>query len=130
MDLQSNLRMPVGDGYLITYSAYSNHGVRVALAKTTDFECLERISLITQADYRNVVIFPEKIDGRYARLERPHSEISPWSIWIFYSPDLVPWGDAKVVIKPMACHWDEMKVGRGYPHQNQQRLAEHSPRGI
>lgn len=104
---------PMEEGYLITYSAYSRHGVRVALAKTMDFERLERVSLITQADYRNVVIFPEKINGRYARLDRPHSEISPWSIWISYSPDLVHWGDAKVVIKPMTYHWDEMKVGPG-----------------
>ena len=104
---------PLEGAYLITYSAYSRHGVRVALAKTTDFERLERISLITQADYRNVVIFPEKINGRYVRLDRPHSEISPWSIWISYSPDRVHWGDAKVVIKPMAYHWDEMKVGPG-----------------
>ena len=104
---------PMEGGYLITYSAYSRHGVRVALAGTTDFEHLERISLITQADHRNVVIFPEKINGRYARLDRPHSEISPWSIWISYSPDLVHWGDARIVIRPMAYHWDEMKVGPG-----------------
>jgi len=99
--------------YLITYSAYSRYGVRVALAKTRDFERLERVALITQADYRNVVIFPEKFNGRYARLDRPHSEISPWSIWISFSPDLVHWGDAKVVIKPLAYHWDEMKLGPG-----------------
>jgi predicted GH43/DUF377 family glycosyl hydrolase len=49
---------------------------------------VERIALITQADLRNVVIFPEKFGGRYVRLDRPHSEISPWSIWISYSPDL------------------------------------------
>ncbi|MFO7839885.1 MAG: glycoside hydrolase family 130 protein [Desulfosalsimonadaceae bacterium] len=99
--------------YFITYSAYSRHGVRIVLARTTDFKRLERIALITQADYRNVVIFPEKFNGRYARLDRPHSEISPWSIWISYSPDLVHWGDARVVIKPMSYHWDEMKVGPG-----------------
>jgi len=104
---------PMDGGCLITYSAYSRHGVRVALARTTDFERIERISLITQADCRNVVIFPEKFDGRYARLDRPHSEISPWSIWISYSPDLVHWGDAGVVIKPMPYHWDELKVGPG-----------------
>src|SRR5690606_38626658 len=48
------------DEYLITYSAYSRNGVRIGLAKTTDFKSVERVSLITQADYRNVVIFPEK----------------------------------------------------------------------
>jgi predicted GH43/DUF377 family glycosyl hydrolase len=99
--------------YLITYSAYSRHGVRVALVKTRDFDRIERVSLITQADYRNVVIFPQKVNGRYARLDRPHSEISPWSIWISFSPDLIHWGDSKVLIKPMAYHWDEMKVGPG-----------------
>jgi hypothetical protein len=26
--------------------------------------------------------------GLYAGLDRPHSEIAPWSIWISYSPDL------------------------------------------
>ena len=99
--------------YLLTYSAYSRHGVRIALAKTRDFDRVERIALITQADVRNVVIFPDRFDGRYARLDRPHSHISPWSIWISYSPDLVHWGDSRVVIKPCRYHWDESKVGPG-----------------
>jgi predicted GH43/DUF377 family glycosyl hydrolase len=34
--------------------------VRIALARTRDFEKVERIALITQADLRNVVIFPER----------------------------------------------------------------------
>lgn len=101
--------------YLITYSAYSRHGVRIGLAKTRDFKSVERFSLITEADYRNVVIFPEKFDGLYARLDRPHSEISPWSIWISYSPDLRFWGESKIIMKPLQYHWDEMKIGPGAP---------------
>jgi predicted GH43/DUF377 family glycosyl hydrolase len=101
--------------YLITYSAYSRHGVRVGLAKTKDFKTIERFSLITEADYRNVVIFPEKFNGLYARLDRPHSEISPWSIWISYSPDLRYWGESKLIMKPVQYHWDEMKIGPGAP---------------
>lgn len=103
----------INDEFLLTYSAYSKHGVRIGLAKTKDFKSIERISLITQSDLRNVVIFPEKIDGRYVRLDRPHSEISKWSIWISYSPDLIHWGDSKVIIKPETYHWDEMKIGPG-----------------
>ena len=45
--------------YPITYSAYSRHGVRICLAKTRDFQKLERVALITQSDMRNVVIFPK-----------------------------------------------------------------------
>lgn len=103
----------VDEEFLLTYSAYSRHGVRIGLARTKDFKTVERISLITQSDLRNVVIFPEKINGKYVRLDRPHSEISKWSIWISYSPDLVHWGDSKVIIKPETYHWDEMKIGPG-----------------
>lgn len=103
----------IDNEFLLTYSAYSRHGVRIGLAKTLDFETIERISLITQSDLRNVVIFPEKINGQYVRLDRPHSEISKWSIWISYSPDLVYWGNSKLIIKPETYHWDEMKIGPG-----------------
>lgn len=101
--------------YLITYSAYSRYGVRIGLAETYDFCSVRRIALISQPDMRNVVIFPEKINGKYVRLDRPHTEIHPWSIWISYSPDLIHWGDSKIVLKPETYHWDEMKVGPGAP---------------
>ncbi|MBN1379473.1 MAG: glycoside hydrolase family 130 protein [Gammaproteobacteria bacterium] len=104
---------PVEDYYLLCYSAYSRHGVRIGLARTYDFENVERIAFISQADMRNAVIFPEKIDGRYVRLDRPHSEISPWSIWISYSPDLIHWGDSRRIIQAQQYHWDEMKIGPG-----------------
>jgi len=101
--------------YLITYSAYSRHGVRIGLARTIDFKEIERVSLITEADFRNAVIFPEKFKGLYARLDRPHSQINPWSIWISYSPDLIYWGESRVVQKPVTYHWDQMKIGPGAP---------------
>ncbi len=104
---------PIEGEYLLTYSAYSRHGVRIALARTKDFGSVERVALITQADLRNVVIFPQKFEGRYVRLDRPHSEITPWSIWISYSPDLIHWGDSKMLMKPLPYHWDEMKIGPG-----------------
>jgi predicted GH43/DUF377 family glycosyl hydrolase len=102
-----------GEYYLLTYSAYSRHGVRIALARTHDLRHVERIAMISQPDMRNVVIFPMKFDGRYVRLDRPHSEISPWSICISYSPDLIHWGGGEVVMKPVPYHWDEMKIGPG-----------------
>lgn len=121
---------PLEDYYALTYSAYSRHGVRIALARTRDFEHIERIGLISQADMRNCVIFPEKIHGRYARLDRPHSEIAPWSIWISYSPDLLYWGDSRVIMKPLQYHWDEMKVGPGAPPFKTERGWLHIYHGV
>ncbi|MDH3671845.1 MAG: glycoside hydrolase family 130 protein [Gammaproteobacteria bacterium] len=99
--------------YYITYSAYSRFGVRIGLAKTIDFKTVERISLISEPDMRNVVIFPETFNGRYARLDRPHSEINPWAIWLSWSSDLVHWGESEPVINPVTYHWDQMKIGPG-----------------
>ncbi|AQT69233.1 Beta-1,4-mannooligosaccharide phosphorylase [Anaerohalosphaera lusitana] len=106
---------PLEGEYYITYSAYSPHGVRIGMARTRDFTTLERVAFITQADYRNTVIFPEKIGGKYVKLDRPHSDISPWSVWISYSPDLIHWGESRVIMKPVTYHWDEMKIGPGAP---------------
>lgn len=103
----------IGGDHLITYSAYSRHGVRIGLATTRDFERVERFSLITECDMRNVVLFPARFGELYARLDRPHTEISPWGIWISFSPDLSHWGDAREVMRPVPYHWDELKIGPG-----------------
>ena len=111
-DLRIN---PLENTFYLTYSAYSRHGVRIMLARTDNFESIERIAPISQADMRNVVLFPERIAGKYVRLDRPHTQILPWSIWISYSNDLIHWGNSKVIIKPVQYHWDESKVGPGSP---------------
>lgn len=105
----------INDEYLITYSVYSRYGVRNALARTKDFETVEKLALITQPDYRNVVIFPQKFNDMYVRLDRPHQNINPWGIWISYSPDLIYWGKSRALINPLHYHWDELKMGPGIP---------------
>jgi len=101
--------------YLITYSAYSRYGVRVGLARTEDFSQVERVAYITQPDMRNVVIFPEKFGEYYVRLDRPHTELTRWSMWISYSKDLIHWGRSKVVMRAQFYRWDAMKLGPGAP---------------
>jgi predicted GH43/DUF377 family glycosyl hydrolase len=107
-------RLDDGRWYL-TYSAYSAHGVRIGLARTDDFVTVERVGLITEPDHRNVVLFPERIDGEYVRLDRPHTELTPWSIWLSRSADLVHWGRAERLIAPVTYHWTSAKVGPGAP---------------
>ena len=109
-------RVQLDDGWwYLTYSAYSEHGVRTGLARTTDFITVERVAPITEADHRNVVLFPERIGGDYVRLDRPHTELTPWSIWLSRSPDLVHWGRAERLIAPTTYHWTSGKIGPGAP---------------
>jgi predicted GH43/DUF377 family glycosyl hydrolase len=64
-----------GGGFAITYSAYDArvpNQVRVALATTDDFTQITRHGPMLERDMRNVVLFPERIDGRYVGLFRPN----------------------------------------------------------
>ena len=64
-------RLTVIDGRCyMCFAVDTNHGIRGGIAVTDDFESFEILSL-SVPDNRNMVLFPEKIGGRYARLERP-----------------------------------------------------------
>jgi len=69
----------IDDSYFITYSAYHakiKDKVRVSLAATRDFEKLKRFGSVIDVDMRNVVLFPEKINGKYVALFRPNDDTS------------------------------------------------------
>jgi len=72
---------------------------------------VERVSLITQADYRNVGDLSREVDGLYARLDAIPIRKTPWSILDFLSPDL-SLGQSQLIMKPEPYHWDEMKTSR------------------
>jgi predicted GH43/DUF377 family glycosyl hydrolase len=64
-----------GDEYAITYSAYHamvEDRVRVSLMTTRDFVSFTRRGPVLDLDMRNVVLFPEKIKGKYVALFRPN----------------------------------------------------------
>ncbi|MBN1126713.1 MAG: glycoside hydrolase family 130 protein [Sedimentisphaerales bacterium] len=96
--------------YYIMYNALGEHGFRLGLAKTSDFEKVERIGLISEPDTKAGMLFPNKIKGRYARLERPSHG---GAIWITYSDDLIHWGGSRMVIGPRGGFWDDSRVGPG-----------------
>ena len=100
----------------ITYNVSSGLGGRIRLMRTRDFEQFEDMGFITSIDHRNCVIFPEKINGLYARLERPNGEGSTGGdIYLSYSPDLIYWGKTELVIQKGTRYWESFKIGPGAP---------------
>lgn len=66
---------PIDGTYAVTYSAYRSQvpdSVQVFLATTDDFTTFTRHGPVSDHDMRNVVIFPERIRGRYVALLRPN----------------------------------------------------------
>ena len=98
--------------YYIMYNSLGNHGFRLALASTEDFHNVERMGLISEPDTKAGALFPAKIRGQYARLERPGCGSS---IWITYSDDLVYWGSSELVVSPREGYWDANRIGVGAP---------------
>lgn len=104
----------IEEAYYIMYTAVCRHGHRIALARTRDFHTYERIALISAPGNKDGVLFPERIDGYYARLDRPFGK-GVGSIWISYSKDLRSWGRSRVLISPREGYWDSFRVGASVP---------------
>ena len=62
------------DTFYITYTAVSRYGICVGIASTRDFKVFRRHGLILHHENKNVVLFPRRIDGRYAAMHRT----APW----------------------------------------------------
>jgi len=84
------------DGRYVVLLAVSGPGSsRVARFESADLQNLDFVDYICAPDNRNMVVFPEKIDDRYVRLERPNigSVGGKGDVWLAHSPDLKHWGD-------------------------------------
>jgi len=97
----------------ITYVSVSRWGITTSLATTTDFLSFERKGVIFLPDHKDVVLFPEKIGGRYVALTRPmpQSFSRIFGIWIAFSEDLLSWGGHERLCLPRPEYWDELRTG-------------------
>ena len=96
---------------------------RTALARVEDFHEFTRMGVITpyDADERDVVLFPEKIQGRYAAIHRPSNWVGPGypvarpSMWFAFLDGLPGrMYDHKVIMEPEQ-PWEGKKIGAGPP---------------
>lgn len=104
----------IGDDYYVYYSAVSPTGIGVALVSTRDFRRVERRGMIFCPDNKDVVIFPERIGGKYYALHRPtmKSTGSP-EIWVAESDNLLYWGNHRHLIGLRPGMWDGGRIGGG-----------------
>jgi predicted GH43/DUF377 family glycosyl hydrolase len=103
--------------FAITYTGYSDRGPLVCLATTTDFRSYERLGAITTPENKDAAIFPRRIGGRWAMLHRPVPGMcSGAHMWISYSPDLIHWGDHRILMRARSgAWWDSGKIGGNNP---------------
>ncbi len=103
--------------YYMTYTAYSERGMRVGLASTDNFISWRRYDVWwPEMNNKNAVLFPDKIEGKYVLLHRPTREGERMGIWISYSDNLAEWYGTREIMAP--CEeggWESEKIGAGAP---------------
>ena len=110
----------IDDKPYICMAMDTKHGIRGCIAETDDnFEAINIISA-SAPDNRNMVLFPEKIDGKYVRLERPFPVYSRggrdrFDLWISKSPDLVYWGETELLLAVEDVPYANDKIGPAAP---------------
>lgn len=100
--------------YYIYFSAASEVGVGEAMVVTEDFQTYTHLGMIFAPENKDVLIFPEKINGKYYALHRPvpHSNGNP-EIWIAESDNLRYWGNHQHLIGLREGMWDSARIGGG-----------------
>ena len=108
----------IGKKYYMTYvSVSTNESVSTSLAESKALLKWKRRGIIFRVQNKDVVLFPEKIKGKYVALHRPEGffKFSKPNIWISYSPDLVHWGNEKSIVQVRQNSWDQDRIGAGAP---------------
>jgi beta-1,4-mannooligosaccharide/beta-1,4-mannosyl-N-acetylglucosamine phosphorylase len=113
-------RLTVIDGRCYAcFAVDTRHGIRGGIAVTEDFAHFDILSM-SAPDNRNMVLFPERIGGKYARLERPfpvygRGGADRFDIWYADSPDLRYWGNQQLVLGVEDVPFANDKLGPAAP---------------
>lgn len=96
---------------------------RGGLLTTDDLVHFKRCGPITSDDHYdcNIILFPERIDGRYVMMHRPsdfsladHPSYASAGISVCYSDDLIHWYDDQPILSSVY-NWENAKLGGAAP---------------
>ncbi|MCA9257720.1 MAG: glycoside hydrolase family 130 protein [Planctomycetales bacterium] len=104
----------IDDAYYVTW-CNGNHGPTIGVMETRDFVTFKRHEDAFLPFNRNGVLFPRRINGRFAMLSRPSDDGHTPFGEIFYSesPDLTFWGRHRHVMRGNGGWWEDLKIGPG-----------------
>lgn len=105
----------IEDRYYVSWCNGLHNYPTIGMAYTFDFESFYQIENAFLPFNRNGVLFPRKINGKYAMLSRPSDNGHTPFGDIFYSqsPDMRYWGDHRYVMGTLPNGWQSTKIGAG-----------------
>ncbi|MFT4709912.1 MAG: beta-1,4-mannooligosaccharide/beta-1,4-mannosyl-N-acetylglucosamine phosphorylase [Planctomycetota bacterium] len=125
----------IGDQVVVIFAADMDDACRLGVAVTDDMAHFRFLGFSEEAS-RNGVLFPEKVGGRYLRLERPNGTTTAGgvatgdAIRLSESPDLIHWSlVGPPVLEGRWRYWDEL-IGSGPPPVKTRRGWLHIYHGV
>ena len=106
--------------FYIMFAMDMEGGCQLGLGRTVDFRNFDFLGIVSEGDIRNGVLFPERVQGRYLRYDRPNlsrrdgGPTSGSTIWLSESDDMIKWKPVGPVIDGRFHYWDE-HIGSGPP---------------
>lgn len=102
---------PLDGRFYMCYTAYGEHGNFPMIAVSDNLITWQDVAPLERTENKDHVLFPEKVNGRYAILHRrrPH-------IWVAFSDDLIHWDNHTIILSPRAAGetpegWDSKSIG-------------------
>jgi predicted GH43/DUF377 family glycosyl hydrolase len=98
-------------------SPFNSNTISTCLSFTKDFRTWIRAGIMTSPDVHDhdVIIFPEKIDDKFAILQRPDfADGKPLGIWLSLSSNPLRIEDSKLLAMPEQ-EWEKYKIGGNAP---------------
>lgn len=90
-----------------TYTAYSGHGIRSELLRSTDLKSFDLVPLSgAAAEHKGLALFPRQIDGSYMMVGRQDGE----NIFLHRSDRLEHWDGGELLLKPRY-PWELVQIG-------------------
>lgn len=126
---------PLEGAFYVMFAMDMEAGCGLGLARTGDLRDFRFLGLASTDDVRNGVLFPEKVGGRYLRLERPNKArlaggpATGSEIWLAESDDLLRWRPSGPVMAGRFHYWDEY-IGSGPPPVKTRRGWLHVYHGV
>jgi len=113
---------PFGDRPLAGPHFLQKNNAVTHLAITKDLKNFKKLGRITDSrvDDRDVIIFPEKVNGKFVKLSRPVQYVGDEygcevpSTWIAFSDDLMEWENPQLLMTREAW-WEDKKIGGSTP---------------
>lgn len=106
--------------FYIMFAMDMDSGCQLGLGVTDDFNEFGFIGITSTEDIRNGVLFPERVNGKYLRMDRPNKArhtggpTSGSTIWLSESDNLLDWQPVAPLIDGRFHYWDEY-IGSGPP---------------